>query len=154
MNSESPDAAGEEALGPGFRMEVALPRVYWMLCGMSIELLLKAVIVASAKQPESTHNLKKLASDAGVTYTSEQIDLLQILTESIVWDGRYPVPNKKVDWDNLRRLEDSRLFDKSPLGNSGLEVLTRNDALNWDSYSDLWMVAFLKLTDVADWIER
>lgn len=155
MKSESREVATELGLGSGFRMDVALPLVYRMLCGMSLELLIKAIIVARGKEPETIHVLGKLATDAGIEgYTPEQRDLLQILTEAIFWDGRYPTPKKKAAWEKLSVLEKARLCDKEPIGDTGLEILTRNNALDWDSYSDLWRIAFSDLCDVADWIER
>ena len=155
MNSETREIATDLGLGSGFRMDVALPLVYRMLCGMSLELLFKAVIVECGKEPKTTHHrLDEFATDAEIVYTSKQLDLLHILTEAIYWDGRYPVPRNRADWENLIRFEDTRLFDKEPLGDTGLEVLSRNNALDWDSYGELWGIAFSDLCDVADWIER
>jgi hypothetical protein len=152
MKSESCEIATELGLDKGFSMRTALPLVYRMLCGMSLELLFKSVIVARGKKPAKTHVLSNLASDGGIAYTAEQRDLLQILTEAIIWDGKYPTPEDKDDWDNLNRLEYVRLFDKALFGSSGLELLTANEALDWDSYSELWRAATSKLFDVADWI--
>ena len=76
MNSESRKIVTELGLGSGFRMDVALPLVYRMLCGMSLELLFKAVIVARGKEAETSHVLGNLATDAEIVYTSEQLELL------------------------------------------------------------------------------
>lgn len=154
MNSESREIAIELGLGEGFRMSVALPSVYRMVCGMSMELLLKTIIVARGKEPESTHFLDKLAADAGVVYTRQQLDLLRILSEAIIWDGKYPVPEKEEHWEQLARLEEERLFDKVPLGDSGLEALRGNGTLDWDSYSELWGIAFSVMCEVVDWLDN
>jgi len=155
INSTSREITADLGLGSGFRMDVALPLVYRMLCGMSLELLLKAVIVAHRKEVKTIHLLGELAADAGVEYTPEQFELLQILTEAIVWDGRYPVPTEKqkFHWEKLKGLEEAQLFDKVAIGDTGLMVLRRNDDLDWDSYNELWHIAFANLCDVADWIE-
>jgi hypothetical protein len=125
-----------------------------MVCGMSMELLLKTIIVARGKEPETTHFLGNLADDAGVVYTPQQLDLLRILSAAIIWDGKYPVPKKEEHWGELARLEEERLFDKVPLGNSGLEALSGNGALDWDSYSELWCIAFSVMCEVVDWLEH
>ncbi len=133
---------------------VALPSVYRMICGMSMELLLKTIIVARGKEPKSVHHLDELAADAGVVYTPEQLDLLKILSAAIIWDGKYPVPKKEEHWGELARLEHERLFDKEPLGDSGLEILSGNAGLDWDSYSELWCTAFSVMCEVVDWLEK
>ncbi len=152
MSSESHKIAIKLGLGEGYRMSVALPSVYRMVCGMSIELLLKTIIVAHGKEPQKHHHLGTLAAEAGVGYTVEQLDLLRILSEAIIWDGKYPVPLKEEHWENLASLECERPFDKTPLGETGLDVLSGNGALDWDSYSELWRIAFSVMCEVVDWL--
>ena len=106
-----------------------------MVCGMSIELLLRTIIVVRGKEPQEHHHLGTLAAEAGVVYTVEQLGLLRILSEAIIWDGKYPVPLKEEHWENLASLECEHLFDKTPLGETGSDVLSGNGALDWDSYS-------------------
>lgn len=154
MNSESRKIAVKSGLGKGYRMSVALPSVYRMVCGMSMELLFKTIIVARGEEPKRSHLLVKLAAHAGVAYTAEQLGLLQILSEAIIWDGKYPIPNEAEHGKELSRLERERLFDKSPLGETGLEILTSNGALDWDSYSELWRIAFSAMCEVVDWLEE
>ncbi len=154
MNSESRKIAVEFGLGSGYRMSVALPSVYRMVCDMSIELLLKTIVVANGNEPEKTHSLGKLAEKAGVSYSSKQSDLLQILSEAIYWDGKYPVPLKEGDWEELTRLEHECLFDKVSNGKVSLDFLKRNVALDWDSYSELWSVASSAMCEAVDWLEK
>ncbi|MEI8376079.1 MAG: hypothetical protein WCJ35_24940 [Planctomycetota bacterium] len=155
MNSDSRKIAIELGLGKGFDMSVALPRVYRMVCGMSVELLLKAIIVArEGKQPKPIHILRDLAADAGVAYTPEQCDLLDVLSHAIIWDGKYPVPKDEESCRELVRLERERLFDKQPVGDSGLKILSWNGALDWDGYSELWTIANSAMCEVVDWLEK
>ncbi len=154
LSSESREIAIQLGLGEGFRMSVALPSVYRMVCGMSMELLLKTIIVARGKEPRSVHHLDELAADADVTYTPQQLDLLRILSAAIIWDGKYPVPRKEEYWGELASLERECLFDKESLGGSGLEILRGNGALDWDSYSELWGIAFSVMCEVVAWLEK
>lgn len=78
--SRSNEIVEELGLGVGFSMTVATSPVYAMLCGMSLELLYKAIVVAKGNKPNvKSHNLTDLASDAGVSVTKRQVGLLEIL---------------------------------------------------------------------------
>jgi hypothetical protein len=127
-------------LAQGFRLDAATPLVYRMLCGMSLELLYKAILVARQQQIPHTHDLVKLAKRADVAVGTDESALLQILTESIVWDGRYPVPKTFESFDNLQNLKSKHLFKSEPFGKHG-RVRRSNGALNWDGFNGLWTVA-------------
>jgi hypothetical protein len=135
-------------------MSVALRNVYFMLCGMSLELLMKTIIVARGKEVKTTHNLKTLGKDANVPFEKKHEGLLQILTEAVYWNGKYPTPQKEMDWESLADLEVKHLFDKVPLGETGLTSLRGNGALDWEGYSELWAIAFDTMCDVVSWIEK
>lgn len=131
----------ELGLWTGFSMKVATTPVYAMLCGMSLELLYKAIVVAKGIEPNTkSHKLTELASNAGVSVTERQVALLEILSESIIWDGRYPVPKKQEYMQHLIELRNEYLYNKVPLGK--LYILSPNGALNWESFNKLWSVAF------------
>ena len=87
---ESAETAQWLGLGAGFSFRAACWPVYLMLCGLALELLLKASIVEQGREPKATHKLPALWSDAGLGVTKEQKGLLAILAESIFWDGKYP----------------------------------------------------------------
>ncbi|MGH7173271.1 MAG: hypothetical protein ACRELF_13360 [Gemmataceae bacterium] len=136
------------------RLDIALPSVYLMLCGMSIELLLKTTIVAKGDEPENTHLLDKLAAEAGVVYSAEQVALLQILSGAIIWKGKYPVPKEEKHWNRLAQLETNCLFDKTPWPGTTLFILTRNGALDWNSYTELRGIAFDAMSKAVDWLHE
>lgn len=145
----------EYGLSDGFSMSVACPLVFRMLWGMALEALLKAVILESGTDVRQSHNLNQLARDASVTYTTEQQKLLQILSEAIIWDGRYPVPKERKYWDELADLERKTLFDKKPLSDtSELFLYSRNDKLSWESLEELWTPPMTELCRIASWIQR
>lgn len=82
-----------------------LHRVYLFLSAIAIENLLKAIIVEHAKWPDSdvsrkipselkSHDLLDLATVAGITLKTNDIELLERLTQFGIWLGRYPAPTK------------------------------------------------------------
>lgn len=127
-------------LGASFRLDAAVPAVYRMLAGMALELLYKAVIVAMGEDVPHTHTLVELAGRAGFAPSDDDRALLKILTEAIVWDGRYPVPKAYEHFERLRDLETEHLFESRPLGER-FKVLTPNHALGWKGFDGLWLRA-------------
>lgn len=128
-------------LGAGYSFEVACWPVYVMLCGLALELLLKAALVARGFRPGKTHDLLLLWSEVGIRASDRQKGVLAILSESVKWAGRYPVPNDAADFERLVSLGDRYLEHRSPLGDSGLEVLRYNGSLDWESFGRLWTIA-------------
>jgi len=53
-----------------------------------------------AEKLQKTHELLRLARDAGVAFSNNQEATLEWLSEILKWSGRYPVPNKEEDWDH------------------------------------------------------
>jgi|GEM_PF-1127490 len=115
--------------------------VYFMLCGLSLELIYKAILVVKNEKAPTKHTLSSLANLAGIHQDQRKEDLLSILTEAIIWEGKYPVPmdgqqNKMVE---LSRLENRSLFDFVEW--KGLKIPRPNNELGWDSFNNLWMEA-------------
>ena len=107
-----------------------------MLCGMSLELLLKAVLVAQGKSPKATHDLVELCAQAGLASTEDENDVLRLLSGSIVWEGRYPVPKTEKSFADHAELRLKVMFDEFPLGS--LKAYRGNDSLSWDNFQPLW----------------
>ncbi len=74
--------------------------VFLTNAALSIELLLKAIIVAKGGMVPKTHKLSKLAFTAGITFTPNQEATLELLAEVLRWRGRYPIPLYEEDWDH------------------------------------------------------
>lgn len=121
-----------------FSYAVACWPVYQMLCGMSLELLFKATIVATGKEPKTTHKLVNLAEAAGVVFEPKDIALLKILSESVIWDGRYPVPKEEGHYQMLNDLHWEHLHDHVP--GAGLDIRRQNDNLAWESFNRMWRI--------------
>lgn len=112
---------------------------YKMLFGMSLELLLKAHCVGQKiENPriEKTHNLNEIAGIAGLKLEKSDNKILEVLSEYIIWDGRYPAPKEpsklKRHWENIQ----DTAFDREPLGT--LEVLKPNNTFCFDNLHRIW----------------
>jgi hypothetical protein len=141
MDVEASQVLAERfGLGVGFDMRAAAPLVFRMICGMSLELLYKAIIVSRGAKPKHDHELVALARAAGIRLEVADEALVRILTEAVKWDGRYPVPKERATWDELSAMEREHLWDR---GRSvGRFVVARpNHKLSWDGFDRLWREA-------------
>ncbi len=123
-------------LGSGFSMSVACWPVYQMLYGMSFELILKAIIVAKKLPVPHTHDLSKLLNKTELSFDDKTVKVLEVLSGSIVWDGRYPVPKREEDMNEYYRNIEAALYDKVLLGK--LHIKKPNGALDWNRLDPLW----------------
>jgi len=79
------------------RLDLDLPT--YMLAGLALENAFKGLIVAKAREagvPEprwinTRHELAVLAKEAGISCSNGERQALELLTEFVVWRGRYPV---------------------------------------------------------------
>ena len=129
-------------LGNGFSMAIAGGNVFLMLFGMSLEMILKACVVADGKEPRFSHDLVKLARDAAVNYEPDEIEVLQVLTHYIFWAGRYPAPKQKEVWENLESLSWEVAW--SPIGPGPIRQY--NGRLDWDQLDPIWRKALAGLS--------
>lgn len=81
-------------------VEYSPPIPYYYNAGISLELILKAIAIGKGIAFSPVHRLKDLCSLTGIKITNHQEYTLELLSEAIVWIGRYPVPKKEGQWDN------------------------------------------------------
>jgi len=132
--------AEELNLPKGFDIEVAAWPVYRMLCGLSLELIYKAVIVAKNEQPNNTRNLAELATTAGIGLDKNMRGVLDLLTEGILWEGKYPSPNKigHANIEKFSTLHKEKLFVRTMLGSSEIFTPRIPNPLSWEEFSIIW----------------
>lgn len=91
FNSET----GEESKRP------SISRSFLLNCGLSIENLLKAYLIAEnpslinkgrIDKGITSHDLIFLASKTGIAFSKKEKDLMKVLSEAIPYWGRYPIP--------------------------------------------------------------
>jgi hypothetical protein len=128
-----------------YRFSAACPLVFFMLCGLSLELLYKALIVEDEKKPPAIHDLRKLSTRAHLKLTADDLRLIDLLTDHILWAGKYPVPKGgEPEWD--RHVEQMNAALTSPVPNFSIPVVRRNERLSWGDYTRIW-----KLSSVRYW---
>lgn len=122
-------------LGAGFSIGIASSPVYEMLCGMSIELMLKAVAVAQRRKVMRHHRLVELASHVDVSLAPGEEALLSVLTAAIRWSGRYPIPKDRKEWEDTNTVRSKTLWE--PV-DAFCDFKTYNGALDWKNVNALW----------------
>lgn len=94
-NKVSDSTKNELGFPAGVDLQVGCAPVFPLLCGLALETLLKSIIVLSGGQPESSHDLVKLAGNAMLDLDEALKKNLCFLSRSVIWDGKYPVPKKE-----------------------------------------------------------
>ena len=133
----------ERGYGAGFTKPV-----YLMLCGMSLEMLFKGVLAARRQKIPNTHRLLDLAHKVRMVTQPSTQTYLEVLTHSIIWSGRYPVPNTAQDW-----LEEGNLKAKMAGNGTFAEQIRRSEATTgWTAFDQVWMQAYTILNhELPDW---
>lgn len=136
-----------EAMDNGYAIECW--SVYKMLVGLSFELLFKSIAIQKNLTFPTTHQLVNLANSAQLKLTNDEKEILKILTEYILWDGKYPVPHKKTHLENHWKHENKVAYDKEKHGSLTIEKgnhkLDLDElAIIWRKYSDIYMLEYSK----------
>ena len=116
-------------------------RVFLTNAALSIELLLKAIIVAKGRVAATNHKLPRLALDAGISVTENQVATLEFLGEVLKWSGRYPVPTKEEGWDHYYDVVHEKLVIREREGNVGRILANRERFPSIEVYKKLWDIA-------------
>ena len=101
----APDPKAEQlGLGKGFRLDVALPSVFFLLAGLSIELLLKAIARVLGLENRNSHRTVDLSTNVGILLSHEHAGIAASLTEYVYWASRYPTPSKEDQYQKAQRI--------------------------------------------------
>ena len=122
--------------------------VFLANAAVSIELLLKAIIVAEGGKARITHELLGLARDAGVAFSNNQEATLEWLSEILKWSGRYPVPNKEEDCDHYFDNVQERHIVRERVGNVRVVRANPETFPSVKNYEKLWDLANRKWDEV------
>ncbi|OLF74169.1 hypothetical protein AWH61_13185 [Alteromonas sp. W12] len=116
---------------------------YLMLMGMSFEVLLKAHCVAIESENQidplefkDTHNLTEIASKAGLRFDKKVNKVFSVLTEYVIWNGRYPVPKKENNLTHHTKNIYNSAYDKNNLGE--ITVFKQNDNFSFPNLLKIW----------------
>jgi HEPN domain-containing protein len=123
-------------------------RVFLTNAALSLELLLKAITVAKDGTTAKTHELLRLARDAGIAFTKNQEATLELLGEVLKWSGRYPVPNNEKAWDHYYGDVHERHVIREREGNVGRIRANRETFPSIEVYEKLWNLANRKWGEI------
>jgi hypothetical protein len=140
MHSDGNDADRLD-LGPGFSLAIACSPVYYMLCGLALELIMKARLVqlGLSEKEFGGHSFAKLLDLLRLEVTGQESKLLRFYEASMVWAGRYPVPLKATDkrllefWDLANDVLTDRVTEIK-----SIDLRRGNDAASWEKFHVLW----------------
>ena len=129
----------------------SIPRgmlVFLINAALSIELLLKAIIVAKGGVAPHHHRLLDLARDADIALSSSQIATLGLLREFLEWSGRYPVPNTEEAWDQYHDHVLERHVIRETEGNIRRVRANPETFPSAKNYEALWRLAIRKWDEI------
>ena len=125
----------------GFSTSLAARPPYHLLCGLALEVLLKAVLVSRGQTPSPTHNCVKLSEDAGIAISPSQVELLEFYSSTIWWAAKYPIPRKDVAetmiyyWENAANV----LTDSEDVPSSTwLKKVGPSGRTDWAAFDELY----------------
>ncbi|MDQ2166274.1 MULTISPECIES: hypothetical protein [Vibrio] len=121
-------------------LSVSCYATYKMLMGMSFEALLKGLLIASQEVAISdlaTHNLVELAKDSGLNLTKNENKIFTVLTDYILWAGKYPIPKNSSQLQQHRTTTSVTEQRKVKFGD--LDVNEPNGALDFDNLKPVWL---------------
>ncbi len=120
--------------------EYSPPLPFYFNAGLSIELGLKAVAVAKLKDFPKTHKLIDLVRFSDLEITLDQEVTLELLSELIIWAGRYPVPKKVDEWNRYN--DDILGKHKVRAQNTGKVLMNQDVFPTLENYHRIWDCIF------------
>lgn len=111
---------------------------YYYNAGLSLEIIMKAIAVAKGKNFEPNHRLNDLCKLIGINITNDQECTLELLSEIIVWSGRYPVPKKEGHWNNYHDVIQEKHIVREHDGKVGKVIANRERFPTLRNYLLLW----------------
>jgi HEPN domain-containing protein len=114
------------------------PIPYYYNAGLSLELILKAIAIAKAKVFETNHRLNDLCKLIGVKITNDQECTLELLSELVVWSGRYPIPKNEGQWNNYHDVVQEKHILHEREGKVGKIFANRDRFPTLQNYLALW----------------
>ncbi len=116
------------------------PLPFYFNAGLSIELGLKAIAVAKSIDFSKTHNLNKLVELSGMEITSDQETTLEMLSEIIIWAGRYPTPKNEDTWDKYNDEIKEKITIRSKKGHGGSVLANPLRFPTLENYHCIWSI--------------
>jgi HEPN domain-containing protein len=120
--------------------EYSPPVPYYYNAGISLELILKAIAIAKGQIFKTNHRLNELCQLVGINVSNDQKCTLELLSELIVWSGRYPAPKSAGQWDNYHDVVQEKHIVRKHEGNAWLVIANRERFPTLDNFKGLWNI--------------
>jgi HEPN domain-containing protein len=120
--------------------QLEINAAYYFNAGLSLELALKSIIIAKSKPFGKTHTLIDLSKDAGIRVSKDQECTLELLSEIIIWSGRYPTPTREEYWDNYYDKILEKHMIRQQIGNTGSLLKNESRFPTHRNYQALWKI--------------
>jgi len=127
-------------LDKNINLNSACQKNYCMLLGLSFELIIKAIIAAKnniEKIPE-THALIDIVKNININLTDKDLKILRLLSDYIVWAGKYPSPKKNYQLEDYKKIFMDTLVEISINGNT--TTYKYNNSLDWENVNSIWVI--------------
>lgn len=121
-----------------YSVNIGCEHPYLMLMGLSFEVILKAICLEKNEEfLQSKHDLQEVAKSAGVQMSKKETTQLRLLSDFVLWEGRYPVAKKHFQtaqhWNSTRK----ELWKTENI--LGFEVTGRTDIFEHAALKSLWL---------------
>ncbi|PKM29503.1 MAG: hypothetical protein CVV07_10435 [Gammaproteobacteria bacterium HGW-Gammaproteobacteria-11] len=118
--------------------EYSPPFPYYYNSGIALELALKSIAIATSKVYEANHRLNDLCTLVGLKINKDQECTLELLSELIIWSGRYPVPKKEGQWNNYHDVVHEKHVVRESEGNVHRTLANRDKFPTVEKFLTLW----------------
>lgn len=118
--------------------EYSPPFPYYYNSGIALELALKSIAIAKSKCYEANHRLNDLCALVELKITNNQECTLELLSELILWSGRYPVPKKEGQWNNYHDVVQEKHIVREIEGNVHRTIANRDRFPTLNNFLNLW----------------
>lgn len=143
-------AAKDKNNDNNFPLAAVLTRPTQLLAGLSIELILKAIAKILERPLIESHNLIKLCDNVGITLNDDHMAILKALTELISWQGKYPTPKTRKQFENtIDAFSDLKNTKKIT---DTLVVNTHNEdrSISLENFLSIWVILSEKYWDAKN----
>jgi HEPN domain-containing protein len=118
--------------------EYSPPFPYYYNSGISLDLALKSLAIAKSKTFEANHRLNDLCTLVELKISEDQNCNLELLSELIIWSGRYPVPKKEGQWNNYHDVVQEKHIVRERKGNRCKTLANKTRFPTVENFLALW----------------
>ncbi len=114
------------------------PFPYYYNSAIALELILKSIAIAKSKEYKNNHHLIDLSKLVGLNLTKNQECTLELLSELILWCGRYPVPKTEGKWNNYHDVVKEKHIVRERGGNVHNTLADRDRFPTVENFLTIW----------------